>query len=115
MHTPAAPPAAHLIPKRRRVGVEFEARFEEVLHPCLSPGAAPPARGRHGCSFVKWRFVKTARGLRAAAPAAWRHVTSSPPTWAHVRRPAAAREPDADERPRARHEPDADERPDGHS
>ena len=71
----------------------------------------PPARGRHGCSLVKWEFVKAARGLRAAAPGsvAARDIVSTwrEHTWAredHVRRPAAAR-----------HEPDADERPDGHS
>ena len=59
---------------------------------CLSPGAVPPARGRHGCSFVKWAFVKTARGLRAAAPGsvAARDIISH--TWAHERAP------DADER-----------------
>ena len=48
MHTPAAPPAAHLIPKRRRVGVEFEDRFEEVLHPLplARRGAAGPRAPR---------------------------------------------------------------------
>ena len=58
----------------------------------LSPGAVPPARGRHGCSFVTWGFVKAARGLRAAAPGsvAARDIISY--TWAHERAP------DADER-----------------
>ena len=51
----------------------------------------PPARGRHGCSLVKWEFVKAARGLRAAAPGsvAARDIISY--TWAHER------EADADE------------------
>ena len=59
---------------------------------CLSPGAVPPARGRHGCSFVKWGSVSAARGLRAAAPGsvAARDIISH--TWAHERAP------DADER-----------------
>ena len=59
--------------------------------PCPSPGAVPPARGRHGCSFVKWGFVKTARGLRAAAPGSVAARDRS----AHVGH--ATREPDADE------------------
>ena len=56
---------------------------------CPSPGAVPPARGRHGCSFVKWGIVKTARGLRAAAPGsvAARDIISH--TWAHERAPDA--------------------------
>ena len=76
-------------PGRRRVGVEFEDRFEEVWHPCPSPGAVPPARGRHGCSFVKWGSVSAARGLRAAAPGsvAARDIISH--TWAHERAPDA--------------------------
>ena len=56
---------------------------------CLSLGAVPPARGRHGCSLVKWGFVKAARGLRAAAPGsvAARDIISY--TWAHERAPDA--------------------------
>ena len=81
-----------MVPGPGHGSVEFEAKFEDVLHPCLSPGAVPPARGRHGCSFVKWGSVSAARGLRAAAPGsvAARDIISH--TWAHERAP------DADER-----------------
>jgi len=56
---------------------------------CPSLGAVPPARGRHGCGFVKWEFVKAARELRAAAPGsvAARDIISY--TWAHERAPDA--------------------------
>ena len=75
-------------PGRRRVGVEFEDRFEEVLSFASRQARCRRPAG-HGCSFVKWGFVKTARGLRAAAPGsvAARDIISY--TWAHERAPDA--------------------------
>ena len=85
-----------MVPGAGASALSLKRSLQSFCIPCLSPGAVPPARGRHGCSFVKWGFVKTARGLRAAAPGsvAARDIISN--TWAHVRRPAAAHEPDAD-------------------
>ena len=81
-----------MVPGAGASALSLKTGLKRFWHPCPSPGAVPPARGRHGCSFVKWGIVKTARGLRAAAPGsvAARDIISH--TWAHERAP------DADER-----------------
>ena len=78
-----------VVPGAGAAALSLKRGLKRFWHPCLSPGAVPPARGRHGCSLVKWGFVKAARELRAAAPGsvAARDIISY--TWAHERAPDA--------------------------
>ena len=92
-HAPASRSAGRgpVVPGAGASALSLKTGLKRFCILCLSPGAVPPARGRHGCSFVKWGSVSAARGLRAAAPGSVAARDRS----AHVGH--ATREPDADE------------------